>query len=98
MPGARIPRKSIYCGKAAVTFYVQTFLVTDSGDPGGKGTANLLKHVWNSHTRGASHQASPDITVQSEYTDEVTDKICGYSGKVHGGNLHPNGGQWGGFF
>ena len=54
--------------------------------------------MWNAHARGAAHQASPDGTVRSEYTDEVAEKRFGDSGKVHGGDLQPNRGRRGGVF
>ena len=84
--------------EALGTFYVQTFLVTDSGGPGGKGNAAPLRHVWNAHASRADHQSPPDGMVRLEYTDEVAEKRCGDSGKVHRGNLQPNGGLQGGLF
>ena len=78
--------------------YVQTFLVTDSAGPGRKGTAASLQHVWNSHARGAVHQASLDGALRSEYTDEVAEKRRGDNGKVNRGDLQPNGGRRGRVF
>ena len=58
MPSDVITHNSTQCGKAAGTLYVQVFLVTDSDGLGGKGTAALLRHVWNAHAIGADHQVS----------------------------------------
>ena len=72
-------------------FYVQTFLVTDSGGPGWKVTADLLQHVWDTHASGEDHQALLGGTVRSEYTDEVAEKRCGDSGKVNGATFRLTG-------
>ena len=60
MPGTGLPRGSTQCGKAAGTFHVSTLLVSDSGGPGGKGTASPLQLVWDAHASEASHQSPPD--------------------------------------
>ena len=91
VPGAGLPRGSTQRSKALGTFHVPTFLVTDSGGPGGKLTSAPLRLVRNAHARGEAHQASLDGTMSSEYADEVEDKGCGDSSKVHRGDLKSNG-------
>ena len=90
MPSAGMPRDSPQCRKSAGNVYVQTFLVTDSGVPGGKGTAALLWNAWNAHASGVAHQEFPDGTLQLEYADEVTEKRCEDRDKVHRGDLQTN--------
>ena len=85
MPGTGLPRGSTQFRKAARTFYVPTFLVSDSGDPGGKGTASPLRLVCNAHAKGVDHQAPLDGTMRPETVDEVVEMGCGDSGKVYGG-------------
>ena len=87
-----MPCESTQYWKAAEILYVQTFLVTDSGGPGGKVTDDLLRHVWNAHASGAAHQEFPAGAVQYKYTDEVAEKRYVDSGKVHEGDLQPNRG------
>ena len=94
MPGAGLPCGSTQRGKAVGIFHVLTFLVTDSGGPGGKGTAARLQLVMNAHVSRTVHQELLDITMQSEYADEVLEKVCGDNGKVHGVNLQSNRGGW----
>ena len=90
MPGAGFPCGSTQYRKTARKFHVPTFLVIDSGVPGGKVTAAPLLLVQNSHASRVDHQDFPDGTMQSEYKDEVADKGYGDSGKVHGGILQSN--------
>ena len=60
VPGTGLPHGSTQYGKAAGTFHVPTFLVSDSGGPGGKGTAAPLRLVWDAHASGESHQEPLD--------------------------------------
>ena len=94
-PVGKVPVTKVPCGstqnrKAAGKFRVPIFLVSDSDGPGGKGTNALLQLVWDAHASGVAHQAPLDGTTRPEYTDEVEEKECGDSIKLHRGDLQSN--------
>ena len=91
-PITRLPRGSTQCGKAAENFHFPTFLLSDRGGPGGKGTVAPMRLVWDAHASRADHQSPPDGTMRPEYTYDVEETGCGDSGKVHGGDLQFNRG------
>ena len=92
MPGTGLPCCGTQCRKAAVTFHVPEFTVSDSGGLVGKGTNAPLQHVWDAYAIGEAHQSPPDGKIRPEYTDEIEDTGCGDSGKLYRGNLQPHGG------
>ena len=92
MPDTGLPCGVPQCGRAEGIFHVQALLVSDSGGQVGKGSAALIRHVWNAHTSRAAHQALPDGKMRPEYADEVEETVCGDSEKVYGGNLQTHGG------
>ena len=98
MPGTGLPHGSTQYGKAAGTFHVPTFLVSDSGGPGGKGTAAPLRLVWDAHASGESPQEPLDGKMRPYYADEVAEKRHGDIGKVNGGEFQSNGGGRSGVF
>ena len=92
MPDTGLPCGVPQCGGAEGIFHVQALLVSDSGGQVGKGSAALIRHVWNAHTSRAAHQALPDGKIRPKYAYEVAETGCEDSGKLHGVNLQPHGG------
>ena len=86
----RFPCGRTQCGKATGTFHVPTFLVSDSGGPGGEVTADPLQLVRDAYTRRAAHKTPLERRMRPEYADEVAENGYGDRDKLHRGNLQSN--------